>query len=240
MVADSGRGLEAGSGGEAPSVRRKLMSRLRLGHVVMVAAALFALVLNLLVLQDNRETIEIVVAATDLGAGTTLARAHLSPVEIPADDALAARLVRADALDQWLGQLTTRSIGNGEPILKSDLLVVSAQDGLRAMSIPIDQSQAVAGGVTAGDAVDVVLVVDGVATYIATNIQVLGVPDSGTNALGARTGYAPTVAVTATEALRIAAALDTGTVHLIRSTGSGLPELDAATAIEPEDPVGEG
>ena len=218
----------------APSVRRQLISRVRLGHVVMALAALFALVLNLLVLRGNQETVEVAIASTDIGAGTTLSVAHVGLAEIPADDVLAARFVPGSELDAWVGQLTTRSIAGGEPILMSDLLEVETRDGLRAMSVPIDQTQAVAGGISAGDAVDVVLVVDGVATFIATDIQVLGVPDAATNALGARTGYAPTIAVTATDALRIAAALDTGSVHLIRSTGSALPELDQATAIEQE------
>lgn len=233
MVGDSVLASEGGAGADGlPSARRQLISRIRLGHVVMVLAAVFALVLNLLVLRDNRETIEVAVAAADISAGTTLSAAHLSLAEIPADDVLSARLVPGDAIDDWVGQLMTRSVDGGEPILMADLLEVATRDGLRAMSIPIDQTQAVAGSIGAGDAVDVVLVVDGVATYIATDIQVLGVPDAGTNALGARTGYAPTVAVTATEALRIAAALDTGIVHLVRSTGSAVPDLHEATAIE--------
>lgn len=235
-MTDSGLGSDGGFAADgASSVRRQLLSRIRLGHVVMVLAALFALVLNLLVLRSNQETLVIAIAATDISAGTTLSSAHVSHAEIPADDVLAARLLHADSIDEWVGQLAIRSIGGGEPILTSDLLVVASRDGLRAMSVPIDQSQAVAGNIGAGDAVDVVLVLDGVATYIATDIQVLGVPDAGTNALGARTGYAPTVAVTATEALRIAAALDTGTVHLVRSTGSAVPDLEEARAIDREE-----
>lgn len=232
-MADSVDGSDGGIAADrAPSAGRQMLSRVRLGHVVMVLAALFALLLNLVVLQDNRDTIEVAVAATDISAGTTLAEAHVRTAEIPADEVLAARLVKADAIDNWVGQLTTRPIDGGDPILTSDLLVVATRDGLRAMSIPIDQTQAVGGSIAVGDAVDVVLVVDGLATYIAIDVQVLGVPDAGQNALGARTGYAPTVAVTATEALRIAAALDSGTVHLVRSTGSAVPDLDQATAID--------
>jgi Flp pilus assembly protein CpaB len=106
------------------------------------------------------------------------------------------------------------------------------------MSVPIDQTQAVAGHLAPGDSVDIVLVVDGVATYIATSIEVTSVPDAESNALGARSGYAPTVAVTATEALRIAAALDTGEVHIVRSTGSAAPDLEQATAIESQESEG--
>ena len=102
---------------------------------------------------------------------------------------------------------------------------------MTAMSIPIDQSRAVSGDLSPGDAVDIVLVRDGVATYIATAVEVLSVPSADTNALGARTGYSPTVAVDADEALRIAAALDVGDVHVVRATGAPPPDVDQASAV---------
>lgn len=108
------------------------------------------------------------------------------------------------------------------------------------MSVPIEQSRAVDGRLAPGDSVDIVLVQDGVATYIATGVGVLDVPGTDMNALGARTGYAPTLAVDATQALRIASALDIGEVHIIRSTGSAIPELDQATAVEQAEETGEG
>ena len=233
-------GLDPAPGYEgAPSMRRNVLSRIRLGHVVMALAALLALLLNLAVLRGNQDTIEVAVAAADISAGTTLSMAHFTLSEVPADGVLSARFVAGDRVDGAVGQLTTRAIAAGEPILESDLLVVENRDGLRAMSIPIDQTQAVAGNISAGDSVDVVLVLDGVATYIAVDVQVLAVPDTGTNALGARTGYAPTLAVDAEQALRIAAALDSGTVHIVRSTGSALPNLEQATAIEVDPEEGD-
>ena len=218
----------------APSIRRNVLSQIRLGHVVMVLAALLALLLNLAVLRSNQDTIEVAVAASDISAGTTLSMSHVVLSEVPADDVLSARFVAGDGVAGAIGRLTTRFIGEGEPILQSDLLIVENRNGLRAMSVPIDRTQAVAGNISAGDSVDVVLVLDGVAAFIATDVHVLAVPDTGTNALGARTGYAPTVAVDAEQALRIAAALDSGTVHIVRSTGSALPNLEQATAIEAE------
>jgi Flp pilus assembly protein CpaB len=220
-------------------MRRNVLSRLRLGHIIMALTALLALLLNLAVLRGNQDTVEVAVAASDISAGTTLSMSHFTLSDVPADDVLTARLVAGDEVNRAVGQLATRSIGAGEPILESDLLVVENQEGLRAMSIPIDQTQAVGGNVTAGDSVDVVLVLDGVATYVAVDVQVLVVPGTGTNALGARAGYAPTVAVDAEQVLRIAAALDSGTVHIIRSTGSALPNLEQATAITTESAEGD-
>jgi len=224
---DLQNGSASGAGG------RNLLSRLNLGHVVMLLAAISALVLNLAILRGNDATIEVAVAATDVRVGTSLTEGHLAFAEVPADDVLSSRLIPSDRAGQLVGQLATRSIADGEPILESDLLAVDNRDGLRAMSIPIEESRAVSGRLSSGDSVDIVLVQDGIATYVATGIKVLDVPSSETNALGARTGYSPTVAVNATEALRIAAALDTGEVHIIRSTGAALPDLEQASAIEP-------
>ncbi len=220
------------------SIRRNLLTRVRLGHVIMALAALLALLFNLAVLRGNQAVSEVVVATGDIRAGTALTMSHFAVAEVPADDLLSSRFVPAAAMDQTVGKLATRSIAAGDPILESDLRSVENRGGLRAMSIPIDQTRAVSGNLARGDSVDIVLVVDGIATYIATGIEVIDIPGDGTNALGARTGYAPTVAVDATQALRIAAALDTGDVHIIRSTGSSIPDLEQARAIADEDAEG--
>jgi Flp pilus assembly protein CpaB len=220
----------------AQPIRRNLLSRIKLGHIAMVLAALFALVFNLAVLRGNQATMEVVVAAGDIRAGTTLTMSHFETAVVPADDLLSARFVAAAEIDDVVGQLTTRSIVAGEPVLGSDLLVVENRGGLRAMSVPIDQTQAVAGHLSRGDSVDVVLVADGVATYIATAIEVLEVPNLEDSALGARSGYAPTLAVDATQALRIASALDVGEVHIVRSTGTAQPDLQQATAVAEDTP----
>ncbi len=220
--------LDTGSG----STGRRFLSRVRLGHVVMVLAALFAFVLNLAVLRGDDATVDVAVAASDLRPGTALSHGHIERIPAPTDELLTVRFVTADEIEDAVGKLTVRPITAGQPILLSDLLAVDTIDGLRAMSVPIEPSRAVAGQLRPGDLVDVVLVTDGVATYVATALEVLAVPSSDTNALGARSGYSPTLAVDATQALRIAAALDTGEVHVIRSTGAGSPELTQLSALE--------
>ena len=214
---------------EAPG--RSLLSRLSLGHVVMVLSALVALVLNLAILSGEDNTVEIVVAAEDIAAGTQITAMHLATATVPTNDLVTARFIGVDETSLTVGMMTTRPIGAGAPILESDLLSVRNSAGLRAMSIPIDQTRAVAGHIERGDSVDVVLVADGMATYIAVAVEVLDVPPSDVNALGARSVYAPTVSVDATQALRIAAALDSGEVHLVRSTGAGVPAISELSAL---------
>ena len=184
-------GSEGVAGHESSGpVSRSLLSRIKLGHVVMALAALLALVFNLAVLRGNQAVMEVAVAAADIRAGTTLTLSHFDVAEVPADDTLSSRFVPGDSLESVVGKLATRSIAEGQPVLESDLLSLDNKDGLRAMSLPVDQSQAVGGHLSQGDAVDIVMVVDGVASYIAVDIEVLDVPSDDSNALGARTGYA--------------------------------------------------
>lgn len=239
MTTDLDKATETPYAGPVP-VRRSILSRIKLGHVVMVIAAILALIFNLAVLRSRDATVDVMVADDDIPVGATLDLSHLETATVPADDLLTSRFIAATDLESVVGRLATRAIADGDPILESDLLVVENREGLRAMSVPIDQTRAVGGKLVPGDSVDIVLVQDGVATYIATGVEVLAVPSSDTNALGARTGYAPTLAVDATQALRIAAALDVGDVHIIRSTGSAVPNLEQATAIEQLADSGEG
>lgn len=219
-------------------INRNLLSRIKLGHVAMVLAALLALLFNLVVLRGNEATTEVAVAATDIRAGTTLTMSHFDTATVPADDLLSSRFVLASSMADAVGQLATRSIAQGDPVLESDLLVLSSRDGMRAMSVPVDKTQAVAGHISQGDTVDVVLVVDGVATYVAVAVEVLEVPNDDSTGLGGRSGYSPTLAVDATQALRIAAALDSGEVHIVRSTGSAIPDLEQATALLDDSTAG--
>ena len=69
----------------AASIRRNMLSRIRLGHVIMALAALLALLLNLAVLRGNQDTIEVAVAVSDISAGTTLSMSHFALSEVPAD-----------------------------------------------------------------------------------------------------------------------------------------------------------
>jgi hypothetical protein len=70
------------------------------------------------------------------------------------------------------------------------------------------------------------------ARYVAVDLAVLGVPGEQASTFGATNVYAVTVAVDDAEALAIAAAVDNGTVHLLRSTGA--PDVATELLIPPE------
>jgi Flp pilus assembly protein CpaB len=210
--------------------KRNPLSRVTLGHVLMVLAGLLALVFNLAVIRGNQATIAVAVAAGEIRSGMAITDDLVTVRRIPDDRLLADHLLGADAVDAVIGSVATRTIAPGEPILISDVRAVETRDGLRAMSVPVDKGRAVAGGLHRGDRVDVVAVDAGLARFIALDVEVIDVPTVDSRALGATSSWTPTLAVTDEQALRIAAALDSGEVHLVRSTGAPDPVVEQATA----------
>ena len=127
------------------------------------------------------------------------------------------------------------------PIDKGTLVtrgvVRAAQDGAatRSMSFPLAQARALGGALAAGDRVDVLAVQqDGSdAGYVMTDVEVLKVDGAGGGPLGAPDDLTMTIAVDADAAVRLATALETGTVTLVRSTGAPPLEREPAAGDTP-------
>ena len=109
-------------------------------------------------------TREVMVAASALPAGATLAAAMLARRAVP------ERFLASDALDAngaaaVLGRKLNRTLNGGEPLTASSLSVPVALElsalvdpGLRALTIPVDESSAAAGLISPGDFVDLLVV----------------------------------------------------------------------------------
>jgi pilus assembly protein CpaB len=202
----------------APGKARRVRSlpTLSARHLLVVVLAVGAAVANVAVLASADRTMEVLVVAADLPAGTTVDAGSFTTARLSAASGLADRLVGPEALAGLFGSVTVRPLVAGDPLLAGDLLAPGA-GGLRSMSVPVTSEVAVAGSLRVGDRVDVVAVVDGTARFLAVDLEVVAVPAA--DEFGG-TRYAPTVAVGATPALRLAAALEVGGVHLVRSTGA--------------------
>ena len=87
-----------------PAPRRPLLSRLSLGHVIMILAGLLAFLLVLVVLRERGESFQIAVAAQQIDAGT----------QLQATDVRYASLTDADAPTQksrqYFEMLTHRAL----------------------------------------------------------------------------------------------------------------------------------
>lgn len=101
------------------------------------------------------------------------------------------------------------------------------------MSIPVPRENAAGGSLGVGDRVDVIDTVDGVARYVALDVEVTKVSapsSSGGITRGAGREFFVVVQVDALQALAIAEALADGKLNVVRSTG-------AAPAPIPEPPL---
>lgn len=203
--------------------RRSPFSRLSFGHVIMIVAGLLALILNVALLRSSDDTVEVLVAGNAISAGSRLVVADIEFASIAADSPFVDRILSRTTVESLLGQIVTRDIAAGAPLLADDLRPGAAPDAGRAMSIPIAPAQAVAADLRRGDRIDVISVVDGQATFIATSIEVLAVAEAGEGRFANTSDFSVTVAVDDLTALAIAGALDGSEIHVIRSTGAPAP-----------------
>lgn len=102
------------------------------------------------------------------------------------------------------------------------------------MSVPIEPDHAVAGALRQGDRVDVIEVRDGIATYLVTDAEVLAVPGGEQRGgLGTLSRFSVTLAVDDVTALRLASALRSGSLDVVRSTGSRAVQESLDPVVDP-------
>lgn len=189
-------------------------------HVLIAVVVVLAFLLNFLALQDRDATTAVAVADRPLVAGSALSLADLRFVPIDADFAGLEHLLVEDVASTYVDWVIERSVDEGEPLGRSILIEPAAPSGLRSMSIPVAVEHAAGGMLSPGDRIDVISVDDGIAFYVVVDVEVLGVSAPDRGSLGGLSGYHIVVGVDAEQALALAAAIDAGSVEVIRSTGA--------------------
>jgi Flp pilus assembly protein CpaB len=210
--------------GEAPPARQRHRSVLNLvsgGHLVMIVAGLLGMLLTLALLRSADHRVRVAVAAHDLLPGDRVGPDDLRYERVKMDDDLLATVLEPDDVDAIAGSVAIGPVDEGELVARRDLRRPAAGSGLRAVSIPIDPSRAVAGDLSAGDRADVIMAGDREVAIIIAGAEVLAVngPDDGTFGQ-AEDELAITLAVNAEEAQLLAAAVTDGDILVARSTGS--------------------
>lgn len=203
--------------------RRSLTERITLNLVVGVVAALLAFVLAAALLADRRETTAVAVARDRIAAGTPLTVDLVTSQEVPADTGFVDTLLPFErVVDGAL--VATRTVQAGEPITLSAVGDAGTAAPRRVMSIPLESAQAANGVIEVGDQVDVIVTSrEGEARYVLTAAQV--VDRSGDGSAGGLVGGASgsdlviSVEVDEAQALELAAAIETGSITVVRSTG---------------------
>lgn len=214
-----------------PRRRRSIAERLTLNVVVGVVAALLAFVLAATLLRDRREMVTVAVATEAIPAGVVITASMVDRSEVSAQTTFADSLISYDAIAS--GELVaSRTLHAGEPLTASAVGSASGTSGQRVMSIPLEVWQAANGDIEVGDQVDVIEAGrDGAARYVLTGASVVG--RSGSEGSGglvssARAGdLVISVEVDADEALLLAAAIESGNITVVRSTGA--PPVEPAT-----------
>lgn len=215
-VAPSTKQREAGASKPA----RRSGRRLSVTHVLIAVVVSFAFVLNLLVLQDRSATTLVAMTDQTLTSGTVLDRSNLRLVPVDSGFEGLSELVTEDDLARFEGWILARTIPSGGLIDRGALVEAGASSGMRSMSLPVSIEHAAGGALVPGDRVDVISVSDGVASFVATDLEVISVAEGAAGGIGSISAYHVVVNVDASTALRLAEALDGRSLEVIRSTGA--------------------
>jgi Flp pilus assembly protein CpaB len=212
--------------GSPKPARRRSGRRPSATHVLIAVVVILAFVLNLLVLQDRSATTLVALAESPLVAGSTMDPGSVRLVPVDSSFEGLDPLVSEAELSQYEGWVMTRTVPGGVLVAVDDLAAPGSAPGSRSMSLPVPIEHAAGGALVAGDRVDVISLMDGTARFIATGLEVVSVSDSGAGSIGSVTTHHVTVSVEADQALRLAEALDFGSIELLRSTGAVEVEED--------------
>lgn len=202
--------------------RRAFASRVSTGHVVMVLAGVLGVLFTLNLLRAADHTQPILAAARDIPPGTVIGSHSLRVVRVQVDDGVLATLFDGADLDVLRGRIAVERIGAGSLVPRDAVRAATAGAAPRAMSFPIPRSRAVGGSLVVGDRVDVLGVRrnSGESGYVATDVQVLAFSARGSGPLQGSDDASVTIAIDSDAAARIASALETGSVTLVRATGA--------------------
>ena len=134
---------------------------------------------------QQRKSIQVVVAATDLSVGVTLAPKDVTYLDWYSDALPSGAFTKTDAV---VGHPLLYPMAAREPILQQDLGVEGAgiglagkiPEGMRAVSVPINDSSGVAGLIQPNSRVDVMFtrpgsMAEAVTSVILQNIKVLAI-----------------------------------------------------------------
>lgn len=214
--------------GTSQPARRPVKRRLSASHFLIGLVVVLAFVLNFLALQDRSATTLVAVADRPITAGSAFSIDSVRLVPVPAGFEGIESLVQQARLSEFEGWVVERSIPEGGLLDQSVLVEPGAPSGLRSMSLPIAVAHAAGGTIVAGDRVDVISVLDGSATYVASDIEVIGSSALDGGSFGSIGDYHIVVAVDAGQALDLAGALESGSLEIIRSTGA--PKIEAGSS----------
>lgn len=205
-------------------VRRRLRRRPSLSIILVVVVAALAFVLNLIALQNRSAVVRVAVAAGQITQGSVVSADDFGLVEVAASFEGLDSLLEEDVIDSRVGWVADRPLESGDLISAADLVQPASSVGFRLMAIPASIDHAAGGAISVGDRIDVISVRDDIPEFVVSGVEVTAVADPDRGSLGGGSSYFVVVALDADQALDLAAAIDQGSVELVRATGA--PKVD--------------
>jgi Flp pilus assembly protein CpaB len=208
---------EAGSPAAASrSVRRRPSA----SQLLIALAAILAFGLNYLALQSGDATTLVAVADSPIAEGTPFSAQLVRLVPLPSDFEGLGHLIDEQDLTDLAGAVVSRSVAEGELIDRVAVIQPGTHGGLRTMSIPVPVEHAAGGTLVVGDRVDVISMVGEEPAFVATDLEVVGLAETGQTGLAGIGPYHVVVAVSSEEALALARAIGESSIEIVRSTGA--------------------
>ena len=180
--------------------RRRIKRHRRPIAASLAALSVFAIIGA--VSDSGGPTQSVVIAATDITAGTTLTAADLTTTDFPVDLIPPGTVSDPSAVT---GEVVTSGVAVGEAITSSRLLGSRPEAGQGRVAAPVRLADAgVAGLLAPGDTVDIIAAsTDGSARVVARDARVITRPIPPAT-FGTQTGSLVLLAVTPDEATRLA------------------------------------
>ena len=170
------------------------------------------------VMESARTTVPMWVAATDLPSGSVISPSSLRVEEVHLPPRLATSYLKTD--HEIVGQVVTRPIAAGELVPAGWVTAEATGEG-RAITLPVDPEHAVGGALRPGDLVDVFTTFDSGGARPRTvtlvrEVEVVDVVASGGLVMGDKAVVGITISVGPDEAQRVAYAIRTGEIDVVR------------------------
>lgn len=163
------------------------------------------------------------IAATEIPPGSTVLPENLTTIEadLPAD-AMERYAAASTSLE---GAYVARGIPEGQ-LIPLDSLSSTAPSASRQMTVPVEAEHAVGGDLRAGDLIDILVTVDAGrpsarTTVLVSEAEVLNVVQASGSFGSDSPPIGVTIAVGADDAPRLALALRTGEIDIVRAVTTG-------------------
>jgi pilus assembly protein CpaB len=186
-------------------------------------------------LAASKTTVDVWVATRDLPRDSLIAAGDVEAEAVKLPSRLLAAY--APATETLVGRVVTRPLHAGELVARGWLATSAAPSGARSLTVPVEPEHAVGGALRAGDRVDVLATFDAGdvrarTTLLARGVDVLEVVKAGALAFGDEAVVGVTLSVTPQEATRLAFALRTGEIDVVRVDG---PAAGGASTVTSRD-----